>query len=143
MAPDTETAEWASDQTGEVQKAVTRMEGIQTNDMGGEEWEKRRLLNRETENYIPMNVFRMLPDRTGVLFRPGELATVLYVCWVPVTNKYETEKPPLSEPETKSEKVVYQEPKPAPVAESDKEPKPTTEEPEKTDLTPLEEMEDI
>jgi hypothetical protein len=92
MADDTETAEWASDKTGEIQKSVTRMEGIETNAMGGELWEHRRLVNREAENFIPMNVFRMLPERTGVLYFPSELAKILYTCWVPVTEKYQPNK---------------------------------------------------
>jgi len=101
MAPDTETAEWASNQTGEIQKSVTRMEGVETNKLGGEEWEKRRLVKREAENYIPMNVFRVLPKRTGVFFQPGELAQILFTCWVPVTEKFRPQN---------DENIVYQEP---------------------------------
>lgn len=104
MADDTETAEWASDKTGEIQKAVTRMEGIETNELGGEVWEKRRLLNREAENYIPANVFRMLPERTGVFFFPAELAKVLYTCWVTVTEKYEPETRVIPTTETEPQK---------------------------------------
>jgi len=92
MAGDTETAEWASDQTGEVQKSVTRMEGVETNSMGGEVWEKRRLVNRETENYIPKNIFRMLPPRTAVFYSPAELAKITYTCWVSVDEKYRFKK---------------------------------------------------
>lgn len=43
----------------------------------------------------------MMPERTGVLLLPSELAKILYTCWVPVTENYEPEKP--------SVKLVYQE----------------------------------
>lgn len=102
MAADTETAEWISDQTGEIQKSVTRMEGIEINELGGEVWEKRRVLNREAENYITPNVLRMMPERTGVLLLPSELAKILYTCWVPVTENYAPEKP--------EKEFVFQEP---------------------------------
>ena len=102
MAADTETAEWISDQTGEIQKSVTRMEGIEINELGGEVWEKRRVLNREAENYITPNVLRMMPERTGVLLLPSELAKILYTCWVPVTENYAPEKP--------EKELVFQEP---------------------------------
>jgi type IV secretory pathway TraG/TraD family ATPase VirD4 len=87
MAADTETAEWASDQTGETQKSVTRMEGVETNSLGGEVWEKRRLVNRETENLIPKNTFRILPPRTAVFYSPAQLAKIVYTCWVSVDEK--------------------------------------------------------
>jgi hypothetical protein len=78
------------------------MEGIEINELGGEVWEKRRVLNREAENYITPNVLRMMPERTGVLLLPAELAKILYTCWIPVTEHYE--------PEKSAESLVYQEP---------------------------------
>jgi hypothetical protein len=88
MAMDTETAQWASELSGTRLKSVTRMEGVKVLRHGGEIWDDKRMMNKVEECFIPANTFRMLPERTGVLFMPTELARVIYTCWVPVEKEF-------------------------------------------------------
>jgi len=88
MAMDTETAQWASELSGTRLKSVTRMEGVKVLRHGGEIWDDKRMMNKVEECFIPANTFRMLPERTGVLFMPTELARVIYTCWVPAEEEF-------------------------------------------------------
>jgi hypothetical protein len=64
------------------------MEGVKVLRHGGEIWDDKRMMNKVEECFIPANTFRMLPERTGVLFMPTELARVIYTCWVPVEKEF-------------------------------------------------------
>lgn len=83
-ANDDETAEWVSLQTGTVQKSVTKLEKVETNRGGAEEWSAERSVGQAEEQLIPANQLLSLPPRVGALIRPNTLATLLYTCWIPV-----------------------------------------------------------
>ena len=83
-ANDDETAEWVSLQTGTVQKSVTKLEKVETNRGGAEEWSPERSVGQVEEQLIPANQLLSLPPRVGALIRPNTLATLVYTCWIPV-----------------------------------------------------------
>lgn len=85
QAVNNETAEWAAEMSGTIQKSVTRMETVKVGRGGVEEWEPGRMVARQEVALISENLVRTLPARVGVFFRPEHLATLLYTAWVPVT----------------------------------------------------------
>lgn len=91
QAANVETATWASEMSGTVQKAVTRMETVNVGRWGVEEWENERMVSRTEAPLISENLMLTLPARVGIIFRPGHLATPLLTSWVPV------ELPPIIE----------------------------------------------
>lgn len=86
QAADNETAEWAADLSGTIQKTVSKMEEVEINSMGAEEFTNSKRLTREEENLMTANKMKQLPERVSVLYRPNELAQMLYTCWIPVKN---------------------------------------------------------
>ncbi|EMA4529608.1 TraM recognition domain-containing protein [Pseudomonas aeruginosa] len=86
-ANDDETAEWVSLQTGTVQKSVTKLEKVETNRGGAEEWSPERSVGQVEEALIPANQLLSLPPRVGALIRPNTLATLLYTCWIPIKDR--------------------------------------------------------
>lgn len=83
-AVDFETAEWVSNQTGYAQKTVSKMEKVEINKGGAEEWGTERSVGQQEENTITTNQMLSFPPRVCALVRPNKLATVLYTCWINV-----------------------------------------------------------
>ncbi|WP_004578779.1 type IV secretory system conjugative DNA transfer family protein [Marinobacter nanhaiticus] len=81
---DIETAQWVSGKTGTVQKTVTRMERLQRNKSGAEQWSDERTVGTQEEALITSNQVLSFPERVAMLKRPGKLAELLFTCWVPV-----------------------------------------------------------
>lgn len=86
QAADNETADWAAELSGTIQKTVAKMEEVEINSMGAEEFTNSKRLTREEEYLIPPNKIKQLPERVAVLYQPNELAQMLYTCWIPVKN---------------------------------------------------------
>lgn len=87
-AAEYKTAEWLSDNTGVTQKSVTKMERVERNEGGAEEWTGERSIGQQEENFISTNVILALPPRVAVLIRPNVLSTVMYSCWVPYKHAH-------------------------------------------------------
>ena len=85
-ANDFDTAEWVSSLTGKTLKSVTKLEKVEVNKGGAEEWAGERSIGHEEENLISENVLLALPPRVCALIRPNALATMIYTCWVPIKN---------------------------------------------------------
>lgn len=83
-AVDFDTAEWVSNQTGYAQKTVSKMEKVEINKGGAEEWGTERSVGQQEENTITTNQMLSFPPRVCALVRPNKLATVLYTCWINV-----------------------------------------------------------
>lgn len=83
-ANDEETATWLAELTGKIQKTVTKMERVERNNAGAEEWTGERSVGHLEENFISTNTLLALPPMVSILIRPNELATVLYTCFIPV-----------------------------------------------------------
>ena len=86
-AQDFETAEWAANLSGTQVKTVSRMEEVNVNKMGGEEWADKRTLNTVEENLLSTNTMLQLPKMVGAFFQPNEIAEIVYTCWIPVEEK--------------------------------------------------------
>jgi hypothetical protein len=84
QAADFETAEWISKETGIVQKMVARMETVERNKHGGEEWTDNKTLNSLEEQFFTTNVAQSLPERVAIFIRGRELAVLLHTSWIPV-----------------------------------------------------------
>ncbi|MHB2250840.1 TraM recognition domain-containing protein (plasmid) [Pseudomonas fitomaticsae] len=83
-AVDFDTAEWVSNQTGYAQKTVSKMEKVEINKGGAEEWGTERSVGQQEENTITTNQMLSFPPRVCALVRPNKLASVLYTCWINV-----------------------------------------------------------
>jgi len=84
MAQDFDTAQVMADDSGIIQKAVTRSEKVTIGRHMSETWGKERDIHRVEENLITTNKARMLPERVGILYRPSTNATMCYTCWIDV-----------------------------------------------------------
>ncbi len=84
MAQDFETARVMADDSGLIQKAVTRSEKVTTGRHMAEVWSQERDIHRVEENLITTNRARMLPERVGILYRPSTNATMCYTSWLSI-----------------------------------------------------------
>lgn len=84
MAKDFETAKVMSDESGTVTKKVTRSQKVNIGNQGEETWNKDRDIHEVEENLVHTNLAKMLPDRVGLLYRPNQLAELIYTAWVSV-----------------------------------------------------------
>jgi TraM recognition site of TraD and TraG len=86
-ANDFETAEWVSLQTGSGQKSVTKLEKVDVNRGGAEEWGAERSVGQVEEQLITTNQLLSLPPRVSALIRPNQLSTLLYTCWITIKER--------------------------------------------------------
>lgn len=86
------TAEWIAQQSGKVNITTTKMEKVEANEVGGELWDKTRMLGREQQYLIPENVIITLPETIGVVIRPNHLAEIYYTSWVPLKHVWKLPK---------------------------------------------------
>lgn len=82
-----ETAEWISENTGSIQKSITRLEGVDTDGFGAENWDGKRMIGSEKENYISVNSILSLNKRVGIFMNNEGLAQYLFTSWIPVSKK--------------------------------------------------------
>ncbi|WP_417536639.1 hypothetical protein [Methylophaga sp.] len=84
MAQDFETATVMADDSGTIQKAVTRAQRVNIGSALEEQWDNARDIHRVEENLITANRARMLPERVGVLYRPAKNAVMCFTCWIDI-----------------------------------------------------------
>lgn len=83
-AQDDESAKWISEQTGEIIVSTTKLESVETNSSGAEEWQGKRMVGTDKQWLISENKMKALPARVGVIIRPNHLAEIFYTCWIPL-----------------------------------------------------------
>lgn len=89
MAQDFETAKVMADDSGTIQKSVTRSQKVNIGDALEETWDDSRDIHRVEENLITANKAKMLPERVGVLYRPAKNALLCFTCWLDIDlNKW-------------------------------------------------------
>lgn len=84
---DPETAKFAAESSGTINKTVTQQEKTEIKDAGAELWDEARSLSTKDEYLIPENVFYSLPPRVCIQFQPATLATVCHTAFVPVADE--------------------------------------------------------
>ena len=84
LAGNSETAEWMSKKSGTIIKPIYDRERVTTGTLGGDTFEGTSFLTQEEIPLITENQARILPERVGVLYQPGELAKLLHTSWVSV-----------------------------------------------------------
>lgn len=84
MAVDFETAKKMADDSGTIQKAVTRSQSVDIGRHMEETWSDKRDIHRVEESLITANKAKMLPERVGVLYRPAKIAVICFTAWVPI-----------------------------------------------------------
>lgn len=82
-----DTAEWVANNTGTVQKSITRMEGVETDGFGAESWSGNRVIGSEAETYISINSILSLNKRVGIFMNNEGLAKYIFTSWIPVKEK--------------------------------------------------------
>lgn len=94
-AADFETAEWAEKNSGTQWLKTSRMEKVETNKHGGEQWGNSRTLESTEHAVISTNLMLNLPRMVAAAYLPKMLPTVLYTCWVKVDKSFASwETPP-------------------------------------------------
>lgn len=81
-----DTAEWIANNTGTIQKNITRMEGVDTDGFGAESWSGNRMIGSEAETYISINSILSLNKRVGIFMNNEGLAKYLFTSWIPVNE---------------------------------------------------------
>lgn len=82
-----DTAEWIANNTGTIQKNITRMEGVDTDGFGAESWSGNRMIGSESETYISINSILSLNKRVGIFMNNEGLAKYIFTSWIPVNQK--------------------------------------------------------
>jgi len=101
-----DTAEWISNNTGTIQKSITRLEGVDTDGFGAENWTGNRMIGVTEENYITTNSIQSLQKRVGVFMNNEGLAQYLFTSWINVEEKLTL--PPRDEINLEEEKISNQ-----------------------------------
>lgn len=83
-----ETAEWIAKNSGTTAKSLTKLEEVDTDGYGAENWKGRRMIGQQEEYYIPVNTVLAVEERVGIMQTMFELSRVLFTCWVPVEKFY-------------------------------------------------------
>ncbi|EOB0151527.1 hypothetical protein ACJXWJ_004879 [Salmonella enterica] len=83
-----ETAEWIAKNSGTTAKSLTKLEEVDTDGYGAENWKGRRMIGQQEEYYIPVNTVLAVEERVGIMQTMFELSRVLFTCWVPVKEFY-------------------------------------------------------
>lgn len=121
MAKDFDTAKVMSDESGTITKKVTRSQKVNIGKQGEETWNSDRDIHEVEENLVHTNLAKMLPDRTGLLYRPNQLTELIFTSWVDVDlDKYKDieyepktkHKEVLEDKKTKTSKYIKEENKP-------------------------------
>ena len=81
---DEESTTWICEKTGTIAKTLTKLESVETNDWGAEEWEGKRMVGQVEDYLITPNKLKAMPPRICVIAQPGVLATVCYTCFIPL-----------------------------------------------------------
>ncbi|NIH07047.1 hypothetical protein [Providencia rettgeri] len=99
-----ETAEWIAKESGTIAKSLTKLEEVDTDGYGAENWKGRRMIGQEEEYFIPINTILSLPPRVGVMQTHGDLSTIIYSCWIDL-KKGVIELPPIVDIRAKKQKT--------------------------------------
>lgn len=83
---DFETAEYAANLSGVIQKEVTKFEGTEIRASGGEIWNQKRMVGAQEENLINTNMVLSLPPRVCVFVQPRHLVDIAFTSFVPVKD---------------------------------------------------------
>lgn len=83
-----ETAEWIAKNSGTTAKSLTKLEEVDTDGYGAENWKGRRMIGQQEEYYIPVNTVLAVEERVGIMQTMFELSRVLFTCWVTVEKFY-------------------------------------------------------
>lgn len=102
-----ETAEWIAKNSGTTAKSLTKLEEVDTDGYGAENWKGRRMIGQQEEYYIPVNTVLAVEERVGIMQTMFELSRVLFTCWVPVEKFY---KMPARQVQQQYDEVVQPEP---------------------------------
>ncbi|KKJ75231.1 hypothetical protein WH95_19505 [Kiloniella litopenaei] len=84
---DKDTAEFASESSGTVQKKSVKFERTEVNRSGGEEWQNNRMIGETEEALIHDNTIRVLPKKVAAFYRPDHLAEIISVDAVPLEEQ--------------------------------------------------------
>ena len=87
-AADRETAEFAEKNSGTQWLRTAKMEKLETNTHGGEQWGKSRTLESTEHAVISSNVMLNLPPRVAAGYLPSMLPTIIYTAWVSVDKSF-------------------------------------------------------
>lgn len=90
-----ETADWIAEESGTIAKSLTKLEEVDTDGFGAENWKGRRMIGQQEEHYIPKNVILSLPPRVGVMQTKDDLSRIIFSCWVELKNGIKTLPPVL------------------------------------------------
>lgn len=106
-----ETAEWIAKNSGTTAKSLTKLEEVDTDGYGAENWKGRRMIGQLEEYYIPVNTVLAVEERVGIMQTMFELSRVLFTCWVPVEKFYTMPARQLQQ-EIDSQYDEFEQPKP-------------------------------
>lgn len=124
-AEDEETATWICEKTGTIAKTLTKLESVETNDWGAEEWEGKRMVGQVEDYLINLNQVKALPPRICVIAQPGVLATLCFTCFIPLREKISLKARSVESinDELNLEKKIKKDEKPKPVVQVSELPK--------------------
>lgn len=97
-----ETANWVAENSGTIAKSLTKLEEVDTDGFGAENWGGRRMIGQDSEFLITVNTILSLPARVAVLKRIGSLSQLLFTCWISIDKEHEL---PVCEKEMPIKKV--------------------------------------
>lgn len=125
-AEDEETATWICEKTGTIAKTLTKLESVETNDWGAEEWEGKRMVGQVEDYLINLNQVKALPPRICVIAQPGVLATLCFTCFIPLKEKVNLQPRTVESinDELKLDKKPKKDEKPKPVKQGNDTPAP-------------------
>ncbi len=93
MAMDIETAQIMADESGLIQKSVTRSQKVDIGRHLQETWEQARDIHKVEEALFTSNKAKMLPPRVGILYQPAKIAQICYTDWIKIDlEKYSDKK---------------------------------------------------
>jgi len=108
-AGDIETAEWGEGLSGTTIKRVARNEKVEINRWGGEKWDNMRAFDNVEVPFMHRNVFLTLQPRVAVIYRPGEVATVAFTCWINTDRSFASWEKREQTSENVNETVIIEE----------------------------------
>lgn len=87
-AADERTAEWAENLSAGQWLNVVQREQTKTNQHGGEQWERSRMVGKVEQAVVSRNTLLNLPERIAIAYMPGRIASKLYTCHTQIDNSF-------------------------------------------------------
>jgi type IV secretory pathway TraG/TraD family ATPase VirD4 len=97
-AADERTAEWGEALSGTQWLRTPRLEKVEVNKHGGEQWSDSRALERTEHPVISRNTLLSLDQRVAVAYLPKRLPTPIFTCWVKTDKDHASWEPRESAP---------------------------------------------